>query len=90
MKIIQTNSKHSLYLKKQGDFLFYFYILYFICRPSDFTVSEDAGIEHRAVATSALAVRRSNHYIFFWEASSVFALGFQNFLLDFLLEIVNN
>ncbi len=33
----------------------------FICRPSDSDVSEDAGIEPRTVATSALAVRRSNH-----------------------------
>jgi hypothetical protein len=33
----------------------------FICRPSDFTVSEDAGIEPRSVATLALAVRRCNH-----------------------------
>jgi hypothetical protein len=33
----------------------------FICRPSDSTVSEDAGIEHRTVATTALAVRRPNH-----------------------------
>jgi hypothetical protein len=33
----------------------------FICRPSDSTVSEDAGIDPRTVATSALAVRRSNH-----------------------------
>jgi hypothetical protein len=33
----------------------------FVCRPSDSTVSEDAGIETRTVATSALAVRRSNH-----------------------------
>ncbi len=32
----------------------------FICRPSDSTVSEDAGIEPRPVATTALAVRRSN------------------------------
>jgi hypothetical protein len=36
----------------------------FICRPSDFTVSEDAGIEHRTVATTALAVRRSNHCVY--------------------------
>jgi hypothetical protein len=28
----------------------------FICRPSDFSVSEDAGIEPRTVATTALAV----------------------------------
>ncbi len=34
---------------------------FFICRPSDFTVSEDAGIVPRTVATTALAVRRSNH-----------------------------
>ncbi len=31
------------------------------CRPLDTTVSEDAGIEPRTVATLALAVRRS-HY----------------------------
>ncbi len=33
----------------------------FICRPSDSTVSEDAGIKSRKVATSVLVVRRSNH-----------------------------
>jgi hypothetical protein len=33
----------------------------FICRPSDSTVSEEAGIEPRTVATMALAVRRANH-----------------------------
>jgi hypothetical protein len=33
----------------------------FICRPSDFTVSEEAGIEPRTVATLALKARRSNH-----------------------------
>ncbi len=33
----------------------------FICRPSDSIVSEDARIEPRTVATTALAVRRSNH-----------------------------
>jgi hypothetical protein len=33
----------------------------FICRPSDSTVSEDAGLEPRTVATTALAVGRSNH-----------------------------
>ncbi len=32
----------------------------FVCRPSDSTVSEHAGIEPRIVATTALAVRRSN------------------------------
>jgi hypothetical protein len=34
----------------------------FICRPLESTVSEDAGIEPRTVATSAWAVRRSNHW----------------------------
>ncbi len=33
----------------------------FICRPSDSTVSEDAGIAPRNVATKALAARRSNY-----------------------------
>jgi hypothetical protein len=32
-----------------------------ICRPSDSTVSEDAGIEPRTVAATALTVRRSNN-----------------------------
>ncbi len=32
----------------------------FICRPSDSTVSEDAGIEPRIVVTLALSVRHSN------------------------------
>jgi hypothetical protein len=51
------------------DFIFYviyFIFIYdiqhcFICRPSDSTVSEDAGIEPRTVVSAALAVRRSNH-----------------------------
>jgi hypothetical protein len=51
----------------RGIFSFLFLFMYciqhcFICRPSDSTVSEDAGIEPRTVAISALAVRRSNHY----------------------------
>jgi hypothetical protein len=53
---------------KQGDFLVFFLCMYryfiqhcFICRPFESTVSEDAGIEPRTVATSALAVTRSSH-----------------------------
>ncbi len=45
---------------------------WFICRPSDSSVSEDAGIEPMTVATFAMAVRRSNpspidllHFIIF-------------------------
>jgi hypothetical protein len=46
-----------------GFFLFFScYIQHcFICRPSDYTVPTDAGIEPRTVATGALTVRRSNH-----------------------------
>jgi hypothetical protein len=33
----------------------------FICRPWDSTVSKDAGIEARTVATLALTARRSKH-----------------------------
>jgi hypothetical protein len=52
------------FFNKQGVFLDIFmnYIQHcFICHPSDSTVSEDAGIEPRTVATLALAVGRSNH-----------------------------
>ncbi len=58
------NTFHRLY---EGGILFEYFIFmnviqhYFICRPSDSTVSEDAGIEPRTVANLALAVRLSNH-----------------------------
>jgi hypothetical protein len=48
---------HSVLL----NFFRYFIQHCFICRPSDSTVSEDTGIEPMTVASSALAVRRSNH-----------------------------
>jgi hypothetical protein len=56
---------HSFYIffKTRGFvwiFLTHFILHCFICLPSDYTVSEDAGIEPRTVATLALAVRRSN------------------------------
>ncbi len=42
----------------------FFHFMYDIQHcPSDSTVSEDAGIEPRTVATTALAVRRSNHSV---------------------------
>ncbi len=49
-----------------GFFWIFFSSMYciqhcFICRPSDSTVSEDAGIEPRTIATLALAVRRFHH-----------------------------
>jgi hypothetical protein len=48
----------------RGIFDYFIYVPYFtqhcfVCRPLDSTVSEDAGIEPRTVATLALAVRRS-------------------------------
>jgi hypothetical protein len=54
----------STFLEQRGDFFGFFLFMYdiqqrFICRPSDSTVSEDAGIEPKTVATTA--VRRSNH-----------------------------
>jgi hypothetical protein len=45
----------------QGFFFKYVIQHCFICRPSDSTVSEDAGIEPRTVATLVLTARRSNH-----------------------------
>ncbi len=45
----------------QGDFFYDDIQHCFICRLSDSTVSEDAGIEPRTVATMALAVKRSIH-----------------------------
>ncbi len=51
---------------KEGFFRIFSFSMYdiqhcFICRPSDYTVSEDAGVEPRTAATAVLAVRRSNH-----------------------------
>jgi hypothetical protein len=45
------------------DFFFFMYDIQrcFVCRPSDPIVSEDAGIESRIAATTALTVRRSKH-----------------------------
>ncbi len=62
----RRGSKMSEDLKTNREIFLYFYSLYciqhwFICHPSDSTVSEDAGMEPRTVVTSALAVRRSNH-----------------------------
>jgi hypothetical protein len=56
----RTSHSRSIFLGHFGFFM-YFIQHCFICRPSGFAVSEDAGIESRTVATLALAVRRSNH-----------------------------
>jgi len=60
-----NKKKEKTVIKGGFSWIFSFYVRYstlcFICRPSDFTVSEDAGIEPRTVPTTAVAVRRSNH-----------------------------
>jgi hypothetical protein len=64
--------KHDIWIRHSGNkiwwefYLFFSYYIQhcFIYRPSDSTVPTDAGIEPRTVATGALAVRRSNHYLF--------------------------
>ncbi len=48
-------------LHPQLEFFMYDIHHCFICRPSDSIVSEDAGIQPRSVATTALTIRRSNH-----------------------------
>jgi hypothetical protein len=61
---VNTKSKlvvaYEVYILNRPVFLYYIQHC-FICRPSDSTVSKDAGIEPRTVAPGALAVRRSNH-----------------------------
>ncbi len=66
---------HSTLFKKASLFLFLIFSFFslltqhcFICRPSKSPVSEDAGIEPRTAATTALAVRRC----FFWKADTFF------------------
>ncbi len=54
----------SLFTTFKGKFFcMYFIQNCFICRRSDSTVPEDAGIEPRTAATLELAVRRSNHWL---------------------------
>jgi hypothetical protein len=49
--------KGKIYVKNIGFFLFMYDIQHcFICRPSDSTVSEDAGIGPRTVATTAIFI----------------------------------
>jgi hypothetical protein len=59
----------------------------YIFRPSDSTVSEDAGSEPRSVANLALAVRRSNHsaidLIQFYEITFRFCKSFLQLLRQF-------
>ncbi len=60
-----SNKRKNLFtVFLQGDFQDFYSVFYiqrrFIYRPSDSTVSENAGIEPRSVAISALAVRGSN------------------------------
>jgi hypothetical protein len=61
--VVHLTLRVVLVIQTIGFLYFYVYALYstLVCRPSDSTVSEDAGIEHRTVATLALAVSRSSH-----------------------------
>ncbi len=60
-----SKSRRFYIAKYTGEFfkIFLMYIIqhFLICRLSDSTVSEDAAIEPRTIATLALPVRRSNH-----------------------------
>ncbi len=64
---MKAQVKVKTFFCQKGKFFWIFFTAgyliqhYFICRPSDFIVSEDAEIYPRTVATLALAVRRSNH-----------------------------
>ncbi len=63
-EIIPLDQDLTLWYSTGGFFILFFMYFSkhcFICRPTDSTVSEDAGIEPRTVATSALIVRRSSH-----------------------------
>jgi hypothetical protein len=60
VRVIRPAKKSDWKSFSQGDFFMFFIQHCFICRPSDSTVSEDAGIEPRTFGL-ALAVRRSNH-----------------------------
>jgi hypothetical protein len=64
--ILPKHNGSGAFLFIQGNFLDYFsFVLYSPVTTSSaapqIPVSEDAGIEPRTVATSALAVRRPNH-----------------------------
>ncbi len=61
-KLEDIDRYENLWIVKRGGFFCMYFIQHcFGCRPAYSTVSEDAGIEPRTVATSALAVRCSNH-----------------------------
>jgi hypothetical protein len=61
---MQCRIRSFCIIYSKGDFFVFMYCIQhcFIRRPSDSSVSKDAGIVPcRTVATSALTVRRSNH-----------------------------
>ncbi len=61
---IRMRIQHFKWIKiRIRIFFFFMYVIQhcFICRPSESTVSEDAGIKPRSVATLALTARRCNH-----------------------------
>jgi hypothetical protein len=59
-KIVKNTASNFFRGEFFNFFLFMYVILhFFICRPSDSTVSEDVGFEPKTVATLALTARRS-------------------------------
>ncbi len=54
--------RHGFFLQLDGPSFMYYIQHCYICHPSGSTVSEDAEIECRTVATLAVVVRRSNHW----------------------------
>jgi hypothetical protein len=64
LRNLAIDQRNKELIGNRGEIFGFVYALYSTVLhllPSDSTGSEDAGIEPRTVATSALAVRRSNH-----------------------------
>ncbi len=63
LNFVQAAACYEGFFKKDFFCFFQYFIQHcFICRPSDSTVSEDAEIGPRTVATSAWAVGRSRSH----------------------------
>ncbi len=63
---ISSSQYPNIFFKVQ----YFILTLLHLCHPSDSNVSENAGIEPRTAATSALAVRRSKHWAILYSISS--------------------
>jgi hypothetical protein len=63
MKSVSVIAAFKSYIGFFLEFFLFMFVIqhWFTCRPSDSTVSEEAGIEPRTVTTLVLTARRSNH-----------------------------